>query len=119
MPLSVTCSFCGKQIEPGTGLMFVRNDNQRFYFCSHKCERNQLNLRRRARRIKWTSSYEKGPTPPQPEKKVDDETVEKPEEVQKKIKKKPSVAENKPEVEEEASEEEASEEESSPEKEAE
>ena len=87
MPLSVTCSFCGKQIEPGTGLMFVRNDNQRFHFCSHKCERNLLNLGRRARRIKWTSSYEKGPSPPQPEKpKVENEAVEEDEPKEKKPK---------------------------------
>ncbi len=47
--------------------MYVRNDNQRYYFCSHKCEKNMLKLGRKARNLKWTESYEKGPTPPQPE----------------------------------------------------
>jgi len=64
LPVNPICSFCGKPIEPGTGLMFVRNDNQRFYFCSRKCERNLLHLKRKARRIKWTEFYEKGAAPP-------------------------------------------------------
>jgi large subunit ribosomal protein L24e len=68
MPLSLFCTFCGKPIEPGTGLMFVRNDNQRYYFCSHKCEKNLLFLGRKARKLKWTTAYERGPSPPQPEK---------------------------------------------------
>jgi large subunit ribosomal protein L24e len=76
MPLNLSCSFCGKSIEPGTGLMFVRNDNQRFYFCSHKCESNMLKLRRRARRVKWTESYERGPSPPQPEEPPEAPTEE-------------------------------------------
>jgi len=77
LPLEVSCSFCGKDIEPGTGTMFVRNDNQRFYFCSQKCERSMLKMGRTARRIKWTKSYEKGPTPPQPEKPPQEEEPEK------------------------------------------
>lgn len=72
MPLKVNCSFCGKEIEPGTGVMYVRNDNQRYYFCSHKCEKNMLKLGRKARNLKWTESYEKGPTPPQPEEKEEE-----------------------------------------------
>ena len=73
MPLNIVCHFCGKPIEPGTGLMFVRNDNQRFYFCSRKCEQNQIKLKRRSRKIKWTAFYEKGPSPPQPEKKASED----------------------------------------------
>jgi large subunit ribosomal protein L24e len=76
MPLSLFCTFCGKPIEPGTGLMYVRNDNQRFYFCSRKCEKNQLVLRRRARKLKWTTAYERGPSPPQPEKPPEEITPE-------------------------------------------
>ncbi len=64
MPLNLTCSFCGKQIDPGTGLMYVRNDNQRSYFCSRRCERNMLRLGRKARKMKWTLFYERGPSPP-------------------------------------------------------
>jgi len=68
LPLHVVCSFCGHPIEPGTGLMFVRNDNQRSYFCSRKCEHSLVRLDRKARKLKWTAHYEKGPSPPQPEK---------------------------------------------------
>lgn len=68
MPLHVVCSFCGDPIEPGTGLMYVRNDNQRSYFCSRKCEHSLVRLDRKARKLKWTTHYEKGPSPPQLEK---------------------------------------------------
>ncbi|HEX59520.1 MAG TPA: 50S ribosomal protein L24e [Methanomicrobia archaeon] len=47
------CSFCQREIEPGTGKMFVRNDGTVFYFCSSKCEKNQIKLRRKARKVKW------------------------------------------------------------------
>ena len=35
-----TCSYCGKQLEPGTGKLFVRKDGAVFYFCSSKCQSN-------------------------------------------------------------------------------
>ena len=47
------CSFCKREIEPGTGKMFVRNYGTVFYFCSSKCENNQIKLRRKARKVKW------------------------------------------------------------------
>ncbi len=53
-----TCSFCGTDIEPGTGTLYVRNDGTILYLCSRKCRRNQLELKRRARRLKWTEVYE-------------------------------------------------------------
>jgi nucleoside-diphosphate kinase len=34
------CSFCGKQLEPGTGKMFVKKDGTIFFFCSTKCQNN-------------------------------------------------------------------------------
>jgi len=52
------CSFCGMDIEPGTGMIYVRNDGVLLYFCSSKCRRNALLLRRRARKLKWTEVYE-------------------------------------------------------------
>jgi large subunit ribosomal protein L24e len=53
------CSFCGDEIEPGTGKMYVKKDGAIFYFCSSKCERNQLKLGRVPRRVKWTKRYVK------------------------------------------------------------
>lgn len=40
------CSFCGKEIEKGTGKAFVRKTGKVFYFCSSKCEKNLLDLKR-------------------------------------------------------------------------
>lgn len=55
----VKCSFCGKEIAPGTGKMFVKKDGKIFYFCSSKCEKNVLNLTRDNKKIKWTEEYKR------------------------------------------------------------
>ncbi len=34
--------------------MYVKKDAKIFYFCSMKCEKNLLKLRRKPRNIKWT-----------------------------------------------------------------
>ena len=49
------CSFCGVQLEPGTGKMQVRKDGAIFYFCSSKCQNNNK-LGRVPRRVEWTST---------------------------------------------------------------
>lgn len=61
-----TCSFCGADIEPGTGKMYVKRDGTKYNFCSNKCQKNQIGLKRVNRNVKWTTSFEKhpGPTPP-------------------------------------------------------
>ncbi len=51
------CSFCGEEIEPGTGKVYVRKDGKLLYFCSGKCEKNMLKLRRNPRKLKWTKYY--------------------------------------------------------------
>jgi len=48
------CSFCGKNVEPGTGKLYVKRDGTPFYFCRSKCSRNMLNLGRSPRRVRWT-----------------------------------------------------------------
>ncbi|AGK62211.1 LSU ribosomal protein L24E [Archaeoglobus sulfaticallidus PM70-1] len=53
------CSFCGYEIEVGTGKMYVRRDGRVFYFCSGKCEKNMLKLKRNPRKLKWTKKYAK------------------------------------------------------------
>ncbi len=52
-----SCSFCGIDIEPGTGKMFVRKDGTVFFFCQMKCQKNLLQLKRLPRRVMWTQSY--------------------------------------------------------------
>ncbi len=49
------CSFCNLPIEPGRGKMFVKRDGTVFYFCSSKCERNMLKLRRKPRKVRWAA----------------------------------------------------------------
>ena len=52
------CSFCGEKIEPGTGKMFVKTDGTIFQFCTNKCKKNMLKLKRLPRRVRWTKKYE-------------------------------------------------------------
>jgi len=55
MPKLITCSFCGKEILPGTGLMFVRLDGSVMWFCSRKCYKNTMVLKRKPEKLKWTA----------------------------------------------------------------
>ena len=51
------CSFCGEEIEPGTGKIYVRKDGKILHFCSRKCEKNMVVLKRNPRKLKWTKYY--------------------------------------------------------------
>ena len=53
--MELKCSFCNLPLEPGTGKMFVKRDGTVLYFCSSKCERNMLKLRRKSRKLKWAA----------------------------------------------------------------
>lgn len=33
------CAYCSREIEPGTGIMFVRKNGQVRYYCSNRCYR--------------------------------------------------------------------------------
>ena len=61
-----SCSFCGVDIEPGTGKLYIKKDGTKYHFCSMKCQKNQTLLKRVNRNVKWTAAFEKGsgPTPP-------------------------------------------------------
>ena len=52
------CSFCQGNIEPGTGTMYVKKDGTVHHFCSSKCRKNLLVLRRVPRRVRWTAAFE-------------------------------------------------------------
>ena len=51
------CSFCGFEIPKGKGIMYVRANGTVLYFCSSKCKKNALKLRRKGRDWKWTKAY--------------------------------------------------------------
>lgn len=52
------CSFCGNDFS-NKGMLYVTKTGKSFYFCSSKCEKNKLKLKRNPRRAKWTKVYEK------------------------------------------------------------
>ena len=53
------CSYCGVELERGTGKMFVKKDAKILYFCSQKCEKNTFKLKRKPREHKWTAESRK------------------------------------------------------------
>jgi len=60
MPKIYYCSFCGAPIKPGTGMMYVKNDGTIYRFCSSKCFKSMLKLRRNPKKLAWTRVYAKG-----------------------------------------------------------
>ena len=48
------CTFCGKNIQKGTGTMFVFKSAKTAHFCSMKCHKNLIKLNRKPRNFKWT-----------------------------------------------------------------
>ncbi len=51
------CAFCGNEIEPGTGRMYVKVDGTAFNFCKNKCLKNMIELHRVPRKTTWTQPY--------------------------------------------------------------
>lgn len=50
----VKCSFSGKDIPKGTGIMYIKKDGTVMHFFSSKEKKNFLKLGREGRRVKWT-----------------------------------------------------------------
>jgi len=48
------CSFSGDEIPKGKGILYVKRDGSLYYFCSSKCKKNFLKLKREGRKQKWT-----------------------------------------------------------------
>ncbi|VVB74045.1 50S ribosomal protein L24e [uncultured archaeon] len=47
------CSFCGKEIKRGQGILYVKKDGSLIYFDDGKCQTNMLDLGRKAAKLKW------------------------------------------------------------------
>jgi large subunit ribosomal protein L24e len=52
-----SCSFCGGEVTPGTGKMYIKKDGTVWHFCKAKCQRNQVGLGRVNRHVGWTQAY--------------------------------------------------------------
>jgi len=52
------CTFCGKEIPRGTGIMLITKAAKVSYFCSSKCEKNTL-LKRNPAKTRWTEKGRK------------------------------------------------------------
>jgi large subunit ribosomal protein L24e len=53
------CSFCGIDIPKGRGYLYAKKDGTTFYFCSSKCRRNQIGLKRVGKKVKWAKKTRK------------------------------------------------------------
>ena len=53
------CTFCGNNIEPGTGKIYVQKDAKVLYFCSNKCEKNHIKLGRKFLDTKWSKKFKR------------------------------------------------------------
>jgi large subunit ribosomal protein L24e len=49
------CSFCYRDIELGTGKMYVKRDGTVLNFCTNKCYKNMIELKRVPRTTEWTA----------------------------------------------------------------
>lgn len=84
------CSFCGERLKPGTGSLFVKRDGTALFFCSKRCEKNLLKLKRAPTSTKWTQAYRQAKEAAKPGKKPEKkpekrkERAEKPKKAKKK-----------------------------------
>ncbi|MFT7616328.1 MAG: large subunit ribosomal protein L24e [Candidatus Woesearchaeota archaeon] len=53
----VKCSFSGKEIPTGSGIMYIKNDGKVLHFFDRKSEKNMLVLGRKPRTTKWTAEH--------------------------------------------------------------
>ena len=53
------CIFCGEAIEKGTGKIYVLKEGKVYDFCSLKCEKNMLKLKRKPLKTKWSTKFSK------------------------------------------------------------
>ncbi|ADL19547.1 50S ribosomal protein L24e [Acidilobus saccharovorans 345-15] len=57
MPKEMTCAFCGRPIEPGTGKMYVSERGEILWYCSSKCFKSAIKLKRNPRKLKWARPW--------------------------------------------------------------
>ena len=58
--LAKPCNFCDRPVAKGSGTMLAKYDGTVLWFCSSKCKKNALVLKRDPRKLKWTKKHVKG-----------------------------------------------------------
>ena len=53
----VKCVFCGREERPFRGIHLIKNTGTISYFCSSKCRKNALKLKRDKRKVRWTEAF--------------------------------------------------------------
>ena len=53
--MTVKDPICGMEIDPKTAFATREHMGKTFFFCSKKCEKNLLKLKRDKRKFKWTT----------------------------------------------------------------
>ena len=51
------CVFCGREESSYKGVNVISNDGSVSFFCSGKCRKNALVLKRDKKKLKWTEAY--------------------------------------------------------------
>lgn len=51
------CVFCGGETHDFMGVHLIKNDGVVDFYCSSKCRKNSLKLKRDKRNLKWTVAY--------------------------------------------------------------
>lgn len=51
------CTFCGKTIPKGSGILYAKKDGTTHYFCSNKCKVSVLEKKYKPHKTKWTKKY--------------------------------------------------------------
>ncbi len=83
------CTFCGGDVEPGTGKMYVKKDGSIYFFCKSKCQKNMLGLKRVPRRTRWSEKYELTVEAIHQQRLAEEKDIKKPVKKAKKEEKKP------------------------------
>ena len=64
------CSFCKQNYEFPYGLTLVLNDGNLLYFCSSKCRKNMLKLRRDNKKVNWVRKNQNSMAEREAEKEI-------------------------------------------------
>lgn len=70
-----TCDYTGEEIEPGTGIMYVKNNGSVLHFVDSKAEKN-YKLGREPRDLEWTEDGRRGKSSTQDDTPADEDADE-------------------------------------------